>query len=168
MCAWIWMQYGCTGLHKQTDAFRGKARKLYTGSMQEDNVTCPLWRAELDLVARKNQHSVVLKHNRLIKKKRKKNRETQDSDQHQHQHPRFDAFLSFVGFCISSNASLVSQIHTSCTSSPTRQLPRTTPFCSRILLACSQQWCQSSSFLFGKMAGAEQMSWNLSLAVVDC
>lgn len=160
MCVWVWMQYGCTGLQKQTDAFPWKSKK----AIYRVHAGGP----ELGLVARKNQHSVVLKHNRLIKKKRKKNRETQDSDQHQHQHPRFDAFPSFVGFCISSNASLVNQIHTSCTSSPTSQLPRTTPFCSRILLACSQQWCQSSSCLFGKMAGAEQMNWNLSLAVVDC
>lgn len=51
--------------------------------------------------------------------------------------------------CISFSASWVNHRHTSFTSLPTRQLPKTTPFFSRISLARSQRRCQSSSRLLG-------------------
>ena len=54
---------------------------------------------------------------------------------------------------ISLNASLANQRHTSCTSLPTRQLPKTTPCCSRTSFARSHRRRQSSSRRLGRGAG---------------
>ena len=60
--------------------------------------------------------------------------------------PRLDPRISF-------NASLANQRHTSCTSLPTRQLPKTTPCCSRTSFARSHRRRQSSSRRLGRGAG---------------
>ena len=76
----------------------------------------------------------------------RKRKERRKLHQHRSNQSRLDPRVSL-------NASLANQRHTSCTSLPTRQLPKTTPCCSRTSFARSHRRRQSSSRRLGRGAG---------------